>query len=150
MHWGSDRAPFEILLSFVCEFIRLAKGYTPAFTIKLLQELWYRESNQIIDTRDVRERRDRDTRAVRTGEKSPIRHGGYYEVRVMLIFLFELSSSTCVVGSPGFWPLAGSRGRLLPKEKTLQRSPAPDLHCFTTAGVLCGGVLGFERQIVKY
>lgn len=43
-----------------------------------------------------------------------------------------------------------SRGRLLPKEKTLQRSPAPDLGCLTTAGGFGGRVLDFEIQIAKY
>jgi hypothetical protein len=75
---------------------------------------------------------------------------GYYAVRAVLIFLLECSSSTWFVDSPAFWPSATSRGRLLPKEKTLQRSPAPDLGCLTEAGGFGDGVLDFERQTVKY
>ena len=75
---------------------------------------------------------------------------GYYAVRAVLIFLLECSSSIWFVDSPAFWPSATSRGRLLPREKTLQRSPAPDLGCLTEAGGFGDGVLDFERQTVKY
>lgn len=63
---------------------------------------------------------------------------------MLLTFLLERSSSVCVVDSPT------SRGRLLPKEKTLQRSPAPDLVCLTAVGDLEDCDLDFEIQTVKY
>jgi hypothetical protein len=71
-------------------------------------------------------------------------------VRVILIFLLERSSSIGVVDSPASWPPMVSRGRLLPKEKTLQRSPAPDLGCLTTVGDLDDRLLDFEIQTAKY
>lgn len=101
--------------------------------------------------RGVRERRDgrRETRDGRreTGEEKSVweketSDEAYYAVRVILIFLFELSSSVCVVDSPA------SRGRLLPK--TLQRLPAPDLGCFTAVGDLEDRDLDFGIQTIKY
>jgi len=75
--------------------------------------------------------------------------GAHYAVRVILILLLERSSSVCVDSSAS-WPPTASRGLLLPKEKTLQRSPAPEMGRFTAVDDLGDRVLDFEIQIVKY
>jgi hypothetical protein len=98
-------------------------------------------------------RHERETRRKQEKESSYGREKsdeGYYVVRVVLVFLLKRSSSICVVDSLAFWPMASSRGRLLPKEKILQRSPAPCLGRLATADALGDTSLGFSRQTVKY